>query len=73
MPVAVFTTCAATGPVKKAEYADGIKRLWDERAQWSPWPIWVSSREMNSDGQLHYYPARRSSPAALSAIGTSWR
>ena len=60
---------------KKAEYADGIKRrLWDERAQWSAMaPIWVSSREMNSDGQLHYYPGSPGCHAASSAIRTSWR
>ena len=42
---------------KKAEYADGIKRLWDERAQWSAMAPYLGViEEMNSDGQLHYYP-----------------
>ena len=42
---------------KKAEYADGIGRLWDERAQWSTMvPYLGVIEEMNSDGQLHYYP-----------------
>lgn len=42
---------------KKAEYADGIGRLWDERAQWSAMAPYLGViEEMNSDGQLHYYP-----------------
>ena len=42
---------------KKAEYADGIGRLWDERGQWPAMaPYFAVIDEMNSDGQLHYYP-----------------
>ena len=42
---------------KKAEYADGIGRLWDERAQWPAMAPYLGViDEMNSHGQLHYYP-----------------
>ncbi|WP_270690104.1 23S rRNA (adenine(2030)-N(6))-methyltransferase RlmJ [Aeromonas sp. D3] len=42
---------------KKAEYADGIGRLWDERAQWPAMAPYLGViDEMNQGGELHYYP-----------------
>ncbi|QFI54018.1 23S rRNA (adenine(2030)-N(6))-methyltransferase RlmJ [Aeromonas simiae] len=42
---------------KKAEFADGIGRLWDEQARWSSIdPYLAIVRAMNDDGTLTYYP-----------------
>ncbi|MGY2498080.1 23S rRNA (adenine(2030)-N(6))-methyltransferase RlmJ, partial [Klebsiella pneumoniae] len=42
---------------KKAKYADGIGRLWDERAQWPAMAPYLGViDEMNQGGELHYYP-----------------
>ncbi|MDO2950209.1 23S rRNA (adenine(2030)-N(6))-methyltransferase RlmJ [Aeromonas simiae] len=42
---------------KKAEFADGIGRLWDEQARWgSIEPYLAIVRAMNDDGTLTYYP-----------------
>ena len=60
---------------KKAEYADGIGRLWDERAQWSAMAPYLGViEEMNRTmASCTTTPARRSSPVASPASRTSWR
>lgn len=42
---------------KKAEYADGIGRLWDEPQRWASIEEYLGAvRAMNDDGTLSYYP-----------------
>lgn len=42
---------------KKAEYADGIGRIWPERAAWPALaPYLHVIEDMNHQGELHYYP-----------------